>query len=254
MPTGYISQPSVGVDAPFDLLVIMPYWEGDKGRVISLVELICGLQSHGYHSRFHFLMAPRFDTSFDEASISRLSTHFPVHRFHCTGSGKGHPAGSNGQFVSSMMHVASRYSRWCRVVLWLEPDMIPCRREWLDTLVHIWDARRPGVQAMGHIFSINGDHVYNHLNGGALYSPKIVQVIPRLMTFNYNVAWDWFLRKEFLNVAQDITEIRYQHQGRAITEFPSPVPCILHNVKDESLVRLVASKYGIVLESPICSV
>lgn len=251
MSTAYISPPSAAINAPFDMLVILPYWEGDRQLLSPLIELVVGLQGGGHHPRFHFLMAPRFDSKFDEAAIERLSTTFPVHRFRCTGSSRGHPAGSNGQFVSSMMHACSRYSKWCKVVLWMELDMIPCRPDWLDALFTRWTLRKPTTHAMGHIFSINGDPVGNHLNGGALYSPKIVQVIPHLMTFNYNVAWDWTLRKEFLKVSEDISEIRYWHQGKNVTELPKPVPCIIHNVKDDSLLRLVASRNGITLDSAV---
>lgn len=123
--------------------------------------------------------------------------------------------------------------------------MCPIDKFWRKKLIAAWKSRNPNIFAMGHIFPAGGADG-THLNGGALWSPAILDRIPDICSARG--AWDWTNRNKILPVAQGIDGIHYWHHARNVPSYPKDGKTVLiHGVKDDSLIDMVAADNGIKL-------
>lgn len=224
------------------MLIVIPYYLGDFTRVLKLAKTMVALQRDHAGEKVHVCLAARQDCDPANDAFIELSKRFNVWHYRCTSPLRGYPAGANGMFSSVMSFASFRLTQKYGVVLWMEPDMAPCRQDWIDRLIAAWNARRHDVYAMGHIFAPDGHPNSMHLNGGALWSPLILRMNPEITTCAG--AWDWDKRKEILKVAQDTVEIRYAHKARECRGLPNPRPSIIHGYVDDSLIEYVGRAYG----------
>ncbi len=135
--------------------------------------------------QFEFLLCSRNDIADDKSLLNAFSQIASVNTFHCQNLHTGHPEGSNGMFWEIMEHVNSNYQNDGGFALWLEPDMVPIKKDWLDRLHAEW-VKLPIPILMGRHLKlrlfpakINDKKIYtDHINGGACYAKNFAQYIP----------------------------------------------------------------------------
>lgn len=232
------------------LLIVIPCWSADIPQVRRLAKLMAGLQPTYASDTVHVMLAPRQDCPMDEEAISTLSQKFKTLRHQCNSPQRQYPGSVNGMFFSVFIALSMFQAQRYETVLWMEPDMTPLAPGWTDRLIGVWKARNPNIYAMGPIFSVDGTQGGLHLNGGSLWSPNILQVLPSLTVCDG--AWDWSNRHQILPIAQSIQEIKYWHHARDVKFYPKGGPtCVIHGCKDDSLSNLVAADNGIVLDQSV---
>lgn len=209
-----------------------------------LSKLITGLEPH-QNENTHFMLAPRQDCSVDEEVLRQLRTKFHSFTHKCNSPSREYPDSTNGMFFSSYQYIRTFLRGKYDCTLWMEADMCPIDKFWLKKLISVWEGRNPNIFAMGHIFPVGGNDG-THMNGGALWSPAILDRIPDLCSSRG--AWDWTNRNKILPIAQGIQEIHYWHHARNVPSYPKDGKTVLiHGVKDDSLMEMVAADNGIKL-------
>lgn len=229
-------------DGKVPLLIVIPYWEGDFKRVFTLARVISGLQTHHAGELAHVCLASRQDCAPQNDAFIELEKKFNVFHHRCNSPMRGYPAGSNGMFNSMLTFAAFRLVDKYDAVLWMEPDMAPCKPSWIDCLITAWNSKNSNIYAMGHIFSMDGSDHSLHLNGGALWSPITLRIDPEIT--NCAGAWDWDRRRNILKWSQDTHEIRYAHKATEFQGFSNLRPSVIHGYADDSLCQWMAKMHG----------
>jgi len=228
-----------------DLLIILPYWKGDQKRLLPLSKLITGLEPHPVQDT-HIMLAPRQDCEADRPSLAQFQTKFHTFVMKCNSPSREYPDSTNGMFFSSYQYLRTFRPKAYDATIWFEADMCPIDKFWRKKLIERWKSRNPNIFAMGHIFPAGGQDGM-HLNGGALWSPKILDRIPDICSSRG--AWDWSNRNKILPVAQSIEEIHYWHHARNVPSYPKDgKTVVIHGVKDDSLIEMVAADNGVKLK------
>lgn len=224
------------------LLIIIPFWASDKTRLHPLSKLICGLEPHPAEDA-HVMLLPRQDCDVDAEFLATFRTRFYTFVFKSQSASRTYPDSTNGMFFSAYQHLRQFHPGKYDATIWFEADMCPVNKFWRKRLINVWKARSPNIYAMGHIFPVGGDDG-THMNGGALWSPKILDIIPDICTSRG--AWDWTNRNKILPIAQGIEEIHYWHAARNVPDYPKDgKTVVIHGVKDDSLMQMVAADHGI---------
>lgn len=225
-----------------DLLLIFPFWAGDKPRLHQLSRIISGLEPHPRQD-VHVMLAPRQDCDIDQEFISTFQQRFHAFTRKCNSPSREYPDSTNGMFFSCYQYLRTFHPGKYDATLWMEADMCPIDRRWLNKLISAWKSRKPNIYAMGHIFPVGGNDG-THLNGGAMWSPRILEVLPDICSCSG--AWDWSNRNKILPYAQGIEEIHYWHHARNVPSYPKDGKTVLiHGVKDDSLMKMVAADNGL---------
>lgn len=230
------------------LLIILPNWSGDKDAQTRLCKLMVGMEPHHTRGACEVMMVPRQDCPPNEEAESILREKFVVSRHQSNSPQMSYPGSTNGMFFSAYMHLSmGRYNHF-ETTLWLEADMVPTTPRWRDRLMAAWRMKQPKTLAMGHIFPVDPNYaaITNHLNGGALWAADILRHIPDICTCGG--AWDWANRHKILPFSEHTPEIEYRHHARDVMSYDRSGASVIHGVKDESLLRLVAKDYGVNLD------
>jgi hypothetical protein len=158
----------------------------------------------------------------------------------------GHPQAANWAFRHVAMYMQERGNPW----LWMEPDMIPLKRGWLDILQDEYD--QCGTDCMGSVI-----HEMAHVNGTAIYPYNIASTCPNLMNMpDGHWAFDTIIKDEIMHRTYDAGHLMchvWAMQGNillpygsgTIPTFPNkmsmrnipPGACTLHRCKDTSLIE-----------------
>jgi len=166
----------------------------------------------------------------------------------------GHPQAANWAFRHTARYMEQRGKPW----LWMEPDMIPLKPEWLDVLQGEYEAC--GMDCMGSIVPDLG-----WINGTSVYPPNLASTCPNLMsTPDGHWAFDTVIHPEIVhrthNAAHLLAHVWCQvndtllpygsgqlpsfHNKRMLAQIPHAA-MTLHRVKDDSLIRLLREQKGI---------
>lgn len=189
------------------------------------------------------MLLPRQDTDTDQEFLKQFRTKFHTFTFKSQSPSREYPDSTNGMFFNAYNHLRTFHKNKYETTIWFEADMLPVHKFWRQTLIKAWRDRKPGIHAMGHIFAAGGQDG-THLNGGALWSPTILEIIPDLCSCPG--AWDWSNRFKILPIAQAIENIHYWHHARNVPSYPKDgKTVVIHGVKDDSLMQLVAADHGI---------
>ena len=109
------------------------------------------------------------------------------------------PYGTRFPQTAAWQHAARFMNKLYRNWIWIEPDCVPLKPEWLTTLQTIYDYSQypfvgPVVEGAGH------------MNGTAIYPANTPELLPRTMSHTDN-AWDVEAKDEMAGKMKDIGHI-----------------------------------------------
>lgn len=228
------------------LLIVLAYWEGDRAQATEICKIAAGLQPGHVGPTAHFLLVPRQDCSFDQNMINILAPKFNVFTHQSTSPLKGWPAGANGMFGSSMIHVATNFENKYEAVYWLEPDCVPIVPNWFWDLVLEWRRRHPTTNIVGCRHDCHGDGTGDHISGCALYHPNIARILPEITRCD-NWAWDYQHRAAIVRMGgpTKLIQNRYKQTNVDPGVIEEPGVVLIHGVKSPCVMNAVKKKYRI---------
>lgn len=230
------------------ILICIPYWNGDKTQAVELCRIIEGLQPHHAKGLAHVMLIARQDCAIDKNMVNIISKKFNVFTHKSTSPLKGWPAGPNGMFASTMIHISNNAKNHYECVFWMEADAIPIAPNWFWCLVEEWRRRHPSANIIGCRSDCNGNGTGDHITGCALYHPNIARIIPEI-TRSSEVAWDYEHRARIVAMGGHTKIIENWYKATkadpGILDRVNVGVNIIHGYKDDSLVKLVKKKYNI---------
>lgn len=228
------------------ILICLPFWSGDKTHAIEICRIVAGLQSVHVGQTAHFMLVCRQDCQVDDNMIKIISPKFNTFTYQSTSALRGWPAGPNGMFGSTMIHIANNGVNKYECVYWLEPDCVPTKPNWFWDLVLEWRKRHPSTRIVGCRADCNGDGTGDHISGCALYDPNIARIFPALTTCDL-VAWDYHHRAKIVSMGgpTNLIQNRYKQTNIDAGVIEEPGVVLIHGVKDMSVINAVKRKYGI---------
>lgn len=231
------------------ILICIPYWERDRLQATELCKIIAGLQPHHVRNLAHVMLVARQDCAIDKNMVNIISKKFNTFTHKSNSPLKGWPAGPNGMFNSTMIHISNNAPNLYECVYWMEPDAIPLAPNWFWCLVEEWRRRHPQANVVGCRHDCNGDGSGDHISGSCLYHPSIARIMPEI-TRSCDIAWDYEHRARIVAMGAHTNLIANLYKATNI--FPESLQGLLdqgtlvcHGVKDYSVVDFVKKKYNI---------
>lgn len=187
------------------ILVVLPFWNGDKRQHMALARLIADLEEK--HSEVaDILFLARFDTDPDLKTIEYVSRKFNVHVYKSKRREVGWPHGCNGLFAGCVEFFIGndkfgKIPRY-KAMLIVEADCVPLSKTWLAELSQMWDQvnrERPVYIAGAYIPASATDGSRDHINGGCCFISCDLTFLQWLnqRLGRLNVGWDWQLATQF---------------------------------------------------------
>lgn len=228
------------------ILIVIPFWSGDKTQAIELLKIIAGLQAGHAGQTAHILLVCRQDTNIDQNMIKIISPKFNIFTYKSQSPLRGWPQGPNGMFGSTMIHLANSFKNKYEVIYWMEPDSTPVCPNWFWCLVQEWRKRHPSALIVGSRSTIDGSSQTDHISGACLYHPNIARLMPYLTTCQ-TVAWDYLHRDKIIASGgpTKLIQQRYHQTGLPAGVINEPGIVVIHGCKDNSIVNAVKNKYKI---------
>ena len=230
------------------MLIVVPFWAGDKAQAMDLCKIIAGLQTHHVGPVAHVMLAARQDCNHDQNMIKIVMAKFNTFTYITRSPLRGWPEGPNGMFGNTMIHISNNGKNKYECVYWMEPDAIPLCPNWFADLLQAWRSRHINAKIVGCRGQVDESPSSSHITGCALYHPNIARLMPYLMSCT-SVAWDWKHRAEIVANGGHTPLIENWYKA---TNLPEDIVnrCdqgvrILHGAKDRSVVISVAKKYKI---------
>jgi hypothetical protein len=189
------------------ILLVLPFWNGDKAQHIALARFIADLEP-AHSEQVDILFLARFDAAPDDETIKYVSRKFNVHVYKCNRREVGWPHGCNGLF-SGAIEFFHRMTRGGKIpaykaMLIVEADCVPLSRTWLSQLMAEWDrvSREKYVCIAGaYIPNPNpaDPRSRDHINGGCCFLSGDSDFMSWLFTRmgRVNAGWDWILAPQF---------------------------------------------------------
>lgn len=230
-----------------DILLVIPFWNGDATQAISLLKWIGELDA-----RIPFDVLLTYDNSTMKVWVAEAEAiarrHFRnVYLFQRpTPPSTAWPIGPNFSFTTTATHIMHAHNRpW----FWMEPDAIPLKPRWLDTISREYELA--GKPFFGPIVK-----QYGHMNGVAVYPADFPLRCPKTMN-NKNVAFDHVMQGEMMHDCCDASIViqhiwgvengRPSEVGGDAPKFTStkqlewlkPDAVLMHRNKDGSLINLL---------------
>lgn len=230
------------------ILIVIPYWQGDQVTAKEMCRVIAGLQANHAGTTAHVMLVARQDVKMDHDMINIISKKFNTLTHLSASPLRGWPNGSNGIFGDSMIRISnSKFDKTYETVFWMEPDCVPMRPNWFWDLVIAWRGRHPTTKIVGCRHDCNGDGTGDHITGCAMYHPNIARILPQICKSDH-IAWDYQHRAAIVRMGGPTNQIANRYKGRNVepTILNDPA-AVIHGIKDYSLIKLVAKKYGIQL-------
>jgi hypothetical protein len=206
------------------LLIILPFWDGDKSDAMHLARLFADMQpGPGVSTEADFLFVCRFDSSQDQATINYVSRKFKVYTYTSKRRGTGWPNGCSDLFFGCMeyfyrMMEAGKIPHY-KAGFMMESDVIPLATDAVGQLSAIWDGLPP-VCVAGAWLPNGVSPGLGHINGGACLLSGDLNFLKWLATRaqSRGGGWDYLLAPEFSKRGwKDIPRIR-SHWKQQVTE------------------------------------
>lgn len=218
------------------IIVAIPFWERDRNQALDLCKLIAHMEPEPAKNEATFLVVNRQDCVPDMKMVDLLATKFTAMTFRSRSPKRGWPSGPNGMFATTMLQLASTVATQFDCIFWMEPDCVPMRPTWWRELLEVWRNREPGKLIVGY-------NDGKHINGNALYDPNIARRLP-FLALSDRMAWDWEHRKAMVDYGESTNLIYNAYRAtKALPDAINSPHAVIHGYKDDSLMRLVASKY-----------
>lgn len=238
----------MNVPPPIPILIVIPFWQGDQAQAIELCRIIAGLQSVHVGNAAHVMLVARQDCNMDQNMVKIIASKFNTLTYKSMSNLKGWPAGPNGMFGNTMIHISNNFVKKYECIYWMEPDAIPLVPNWFANLVKEWKSRHPSCNIMGCRSDCHGDGTGDHITGCAVYHPNIARIYPPL-TMCDNVAWDYLHRAKMVAMGKHTTLIENWYKAKnapyGIVDRVNVGVNILHGFKDNSVINHVKKKYNI---------
>lgn len=232
------------------ILVVLPFWSGDRSQMFKLARLIADLEPQ-HSTQADILFVARFDCKHGEQTVRHVSRKFNVLRYTSPKRGVGWPLGCNEIFAASMEYCFHKMKAGqipgYKAVFNMAADTAPLAKNWIGSLSAAWDGA-PAVMTAGALIA-GSVHGREHINGDACVLSGNLDFLQWVMraTGNLRVAagWDWVLAMEFEKRGwKNIPCVRSlwrHHLGFTKDEWNLHVSQgtkILHGVKDDSVLEL----------------
>lgn len=185
------------------ILIVLPFWEGDRGCANVLARLLADLEPN-FSESADFLFVARFDTYPDEPTVEAVSRKFNVFTMISQKRMTGWPMGCNGTFFGSMEwiyhSIASGKIPGYKALFNMGADTCPLEKGWVEHLSHAWDLANSTQKIVmaGHVFEA-GNRM--HINGDAALLSGDLTFLKWLATsaanMNVKAGWDWYLAPQF---------------------------------------------------------
>jgi hypothetical protein len=180
--------------APGNFVVVLPFCNLDAELMVKNLEW---MMSMGMTRSHDCLLS--YDRTTLQDSVRRIEAR--AKEVFCSVSKTSYSVAHGTRFPqTAAWHHAARfmqslYRNW----LWMEPDAVPLKPQWLDVLQSVYDNCRqpfcgPVVPGAGH------------MNGTAIYPANTPDLLPRTMSHTNN-AWDVECREEMHHQVKDIGHI-----------------------------------------------
>jgi hypothetical protein len=148
---------------------------------------------------YEFLLLGRFDFRGDAGQLYKLCSKYATTKYiTLPGRRVGHPLGCNEMWAKGMIEL--RQLGYAEFGLWMEYDVMPKDPDWFNYIYSMWD---PNFLVCGHLvtddwldangFPSKSRKKYNwgeHINGAAMYNPKITNHLNLKDVANTNIGWD----------------------------------------------------------------
>lgn len=234
------------------ILIMIPFWEGDKGQAALLAKLLADLESQ--HSKLaDILFVRRFDCQpLSAEAIKYISRKFNVFQYRSAKKQTGWPQGCNGLLAGGMEFVyrmieAGKIPHY-KAIFNMAADVVPLVPDWITYLHTQWaflpaNLRHP-VTSAGALIE-NPDHP--HINGDAFLFSGDLDFLKWMTQATGSVriraGWDWVLATQFnsrgwANIPGVISlwgtatmpmATAQEHKKKGIV--------LIHGVKDSSLLE-----------------
>ncbi len=193
---------------PAKIMVVIPFCRQDIALALKHLNW---LQVLGGSSTHDCVLLVAQDTNAAEATKVARKTFKTVNVIVYGGhSNMGWPDGPNTAFRAA----CGAMQRFGRPWLWLEPDAVVLRRDWLRILEREYHHHQkaffgPIVQGMGH------------MNGVGIYPANAQQKLKRTLSGPTGVAWDSEMKDEMIHACHDAGDI-IQHCWAIDNGIPHP--------------------------------
>ncbi len=227
--------------AKIPILIVLAYWEGDRGLARQAAALMADLQPHHVGDAAKVLVVCRQDSEIDEEIVSKLSEKFNVLTHVATSPMRGWPGGCNGMFATTAQYIGNAVPN-VECFFWMEADCTPMYCNWFTDLGNAWASRPPQKHIVGCICDAHGDGSGIHLTGCALYHPQISRIMPQVCACDL-VAWDWYCRRSMVENGHHTNAIGFRYKCSNVEESLADWPCsVFHGCKCASLLNHVRKK------------
>ncbi|MCK9587772.1 MAG: hypothetical protein M0Q93_00230 [Terrimicrobiaceae bacterium] len=242
---------------PGNMLVCLPYWDGDWDQMRETATLISDLLPEKQEN-CDLLFVSRFDAHGPDAkTVMHCMEKFATVQHHrCRRRGIGFPMGCNEMAFEIFHQVSYHHARLfpkARCILVVESDCVMLCRDWSKQLFTAWrKAEAADKLICGNLIPGCVGEGKHHVNAVSMFHWDIVSKIPQLIGSPGQQGWDFYHGCRTAPVAVDTPLIFMDYQKKTISskELFSPkkrgqVPVLYHGVKDDSAVKAVRKKFSI---------
>jgi hypothetical protein len=234
-----------GIKSPENFVVVFPFRNEDSANALEQMNWTAELGGAKSHDALLW-----YESRTDAETVSQIAT-VASRSFArvLRGSYRDPKHGANGAWITAAGQMQAMRRPW----LWMEPDAIPLRQDWLRILQVRYN--QCGKPFMGPIVP----HM-EHMNGTAIYPTNALQLcrktIDQILRAKHAVAWDYLMKFEVRHLCHDCSDI-YQHAwaesngqfipfgGDICPSFPTkeslsrlnPTAVIFHRCKDQTLIN-----------------
>lgn len=232
------------------VLIVMPYWEGDKEPAMKLARLISDLEPVK-SVQADILFVARFDCTHSRTDIDYVARKFVVYTHQSKRRGQGWPNGCNSLFFGSLEWVYHKMAAGqvphYKAVLNLAADCVPICNNWLTHFTTSFDSlNRPFVSG-AYVDAAHSDG-REHINGDCMLLSSDLKFL-RWLALDVgdiqSAGWDWILAQDFKrwgwanlpfvksgwNFTEQFTQEMWDTEKAAGT-------VVFHGVKNYSLQKL----------------
>lgn len=161
-------------------IVIIPYYCDEEVRRYRMIANFLKEMTET-NIPFEFLLCSGPSVRPSDALSDLFSKIAPTRSYACRTQVTGYPERPTAMFWEIMGHVNNTCEQDGGFALWLESDMLPIKKKWIDRLQREW-LRMKETLLMGLYISQwkmpNRSIVRAHINGGACYAKNIIRFVP----------------------------------------------------------------------------
>ena len=215
------------------MLTVLSYYHGDQEQASELSKWILELGGVKAHS----CMVVLCHKASEEGVVDNLRDAFgSVEIIRSIHRDQGWPDSPNRAFDCAARYIQEKQKQpW----LWIEPDAIPLKLDWIDRISAEYEAARK--RFLG--FYVEHAKTVPHMSGVAVYPWFMAKYAPKSLNC-VKVAWDVNGASQILPLMHQTELIQHEWKPDTFKDSESlkrlnPKAVIYHQVKDKSLINLL---------------